>query len=73
MRRCEVFDFFFGGTWPDGPQVSIRLGSLDGDPGLRPEFHTHVDSKAVWDEIADSLPQYPGDWSADARPRTEGR
>lgn len=23
----------FGGTWPDGPEVSIRLGTLDTDPG----------------------------------------
>jgi hypothetical protein len=50
----------FGGTWPDGPEVSIRLGSVDGDPGIRPEFHTFVDSKAVWDEILDDLPQYSG-------------
>ncbi len=50
----------FGGTWPDGPEVSIRLGSVDGDPGIRPQLHTFVDSKAVWDEILDDLPQYPG-------------
>ena len=49
----------FGGTWPDGPEVSIRFGSLDGDPGIRPQYHTFVGSKAVWDDIVDSLPQYP--------------
>jgi hypothetical protein len=53
----------FGGTWPEGDQVSIRLGSLDGDPGIRPQFHTFVDSKAPWDEITDELPQYPGPWA----------
>lgn len=58
----------FGGTWPDGPQISIRLGAIDGDPGVRPQFHTHVASKAPWDEIVDDLPQYPGDWSKDAQP-----
>lgn len=63
----------FGGTWPDGPQVSIRLGAIDGDPGIRPEFHTFVDSKAPWDEITDDLPQYPGAWSKDAKPRGGGR
>jgi hypothetical protein len=52
----------FGGTWPDGPEVSIRLGSLDGDPGIRPQFHTFVDSRAPWDEITDDLPRYPGPW-----------
>jgi hypothetical protein len=50
----------FGGTWPDGLEVSIRLGSVDGDPGIRPQFHTFVDSKAVWDEITDDLPRHPG-------------
>jgi len=50
----------FGATWPQGPEVSIRLGTVDGDPGLRPKYHTFVDSKAVWDEILDDLPQYPG-------------
>lgn len=58
----------FGGSWPHGPQVSIRLGALDGDPGLRPEFHTHVESVAVWHEIRDDLPRYRGDWSRDAEP-----
>ena len=50
----------FGGTWPEGDEVSIRLGALDGDPGIRPQFHTFVDSKAAWDEIRDDLPQHPG-------------
>jgi DNA-3-methyladenine glycosylase I len=50
----------FGGTWPDGPEVSIRLGALDGDPGIRPQYHTFVASRAPWDEITDDLPQYPG-------------
>jgi hypothetical protein len=58
----------FGGTWPEGPQVSIRLGAFDGDPGIRPQFHTFVDSKAPWDAITDDLPQYPGAWSPDAAP-----
>lgn len=48
----------FGGTWPDGPEVSIRLGTVDGDPGIRPQYHTHVGSRAVWNDIHDDLPQY---------------
>jgi hypothetical protein len=40
--------------------VSIRFGSLDGDPGIVPQFHTFVGSKTAWDEIRDDLPQYPG-------------
>lgn len=50
----------FGGTWPDGPEVSIRFGTLDGDPGIRPQCHTFVGSKAPWDEILDDLPQHEG-------------
>jgi hypothetical protein len=39
----------FGGDWPDGPEVSIRLGSVDGDPGIRPQYHIFVGSKAVYE------------------------
>ena len=49
----------FGGDWPDGDEVSIRMGTLDDDPGIRPQFHAFVDSMAPWDEIYDDLPQYP--------------
>ena len=50
----------FGGTWPGGSEVSVRLGSLDADPRIRPQCHTFVDSRAPWDEITDDLPQHPG-------------
>jgi len=50
----------FGGQWPEGDEVTFRLGSVDGDPGIRPQFHTFVGSRAVWDEITDDLPQYEG-------------
>ena len=49
----------FGGDWPDGDQVSIRMGAFDDDPGIRPQFHTYVDSRAPWDIITDNLPQFP--------------
>lgn len=38
-------------------QMRIRLGSLDGDPGVRPAFHWAVESKAPWFTITDDLPQ----------------
>jgi hypothetical protein len=50
----------FGGTWPEGDEVSIRMGAFDDDPGIRIQFHTFVDSRAPWDEITDALPRYPG-------------
>ena len=53
----------FGGEWPDGPQVSIRMGAFDDDPGIRPQFHTYVDSRALWDMITDDLPQHTEAWS----------
>jgi hypothetical protein len=40
--------------------VSVRCGTLDGDPGLRPSLHTHVAARAPWYEICDGLPQRPG-------------
>ena len=35
--------------------VSLRCGTLDGDPGLRPTAHLHAAAKAPWTEIADAL------------------
>ena len=40
--------------------VSVRSGTLDGDPELRPGAHYHVASKAPWYEICDGLAQQPG-------------
>lgn len=49
----------FGRTWPEGEEISVRLGALDGDPEIRPEFHTFVDSRAPWDVLPDDgLPRY---------------
>lgn len=62
----------FGGEWPDGEQVSIRLGAFDDDPGIRPQFHTYVDSRAPWDEITDDLPQYREAWT-ESEPAIDGR
>jgi hypothetical protein len=53
----------FGGDWPDGPQVSIRMGAFDDDPAIRPQFHTYVDCRAPWDEITDDLLQYREAWT----------
>ena len=51
----------FGGTWPDGPEVAVRFGSLDGDPRIRPQYHSHTASAASWDEIPeDGLPRHAG-------------
>ena len=49
----------FGRRWPEGDEVAIRMGTLDGDPGIRGEFHTFVDSAPSWAPVAeDGLPRY---------------
>jgi hypothetical protein len=51
----------FGGTWPDGPEVSIRLGTLDDDPGIRPQYHSFAAGVPPWDRLPDDgLPRYDG-------------
>lgn len=40
--------------------VSIRCGTLDTDPTVRPSVHAYAASKAPWFEICDQLPQRPG-------------
>ena len=51
----------FGGDWPDGDEVSVRLGTLDDDPQIRPQYHSFVASRAPWDELPeDGLPRYEG-------------
>jgi hypothetical protein len=38
--------------------VSVPAGSLDSDPGISPNGHIYVDSKAPWFEITDDWPQF---------------
>jgi hypothetical protein len=40
-------------------ELGIPLGILDDDPGIRPQCHVFVASKAPWFEITDDLPQFP--------------
>jgi hypothetical protein len=44
---------------PDRGIVSVPAGTLDTEPGIRPQAHIYVASKAPWFEITDDLPQYP--------------
>jgi hypothetical protein len=36
----------------------VPLGTLDDDPGVRPELHVYVANKAPWFTITDDLPQF---------------
>lgn len=45
--------------------TSVRLGAVDGDPGIRPQWHQFVAYAASWEDIPDDgLPRY-----AEAKPR----
>jgi hypothetical protein len=48
-------------THPDDPGlVSVRMGAIDGDPGIRPSAHQFADYAAPWDPIPDDgLPRFP--------------
>ena len=42
----------------DRPEtIVVTLGTIDGDPQVRPGRHVFVGSKAPWYDIADALPQ----------------
>ncbi len=57
----ECGSSLFGGTWPEGPEVSVRFGALDGDPAIRPQYRSFVASKAPWDDLPDDgLPRFSG-------------
>ena len=47
---------------PDNPEIiNVRMGSFDGDPGVRPTGRVHVASAAVWEPIPDDgLIRLPG-------------
>jgi hypothetical protein len=38
--------------------VNVPAGSLDTDPGIEPSAHIYVGSKAPWERISDSIPQF---------------
>lgn len=55
-RHCGSSLFFDHSAAPQF--MFIAVGTLDDDPGARPEAHIFVASKAPWFEIEDDLPQY---------------
>ena len=56
----ECGSSLFGGDWPHGEEVSIRMGAFDDDPGITPQAHVFVESRAAWDVLPDDgLPRHP--------------
>ena len=69
-RRCGSNLQFLADARPG--VIELAIGSLDDDPGKRPEGHIFVGSKAPWFEIADGLPRLaadvPAGWAPPAVP-----
>jgi len=41
--------------------AGVRLGAVDGDPGIRPQWHQYTDYSPAWEALPDDgLPRYPG-------------
>ena len=57
--RCGSQLFWSHDGAPDA--VSVALGTVEGDPGGRPEAHVHDDDRGCWVGIDDALPRFPGD------------
>ncbi len=51
---CEVCGsaLFSGDPFSDR-EVAVRLGALDRDPGIRPQYRQFVDSAVTWEPIPD--------------------
>jgi hypothetical protein len=50
---------FSGDPFSD-EQIVVRLGTLDRDPGIRPQYRQFVESAASWEPIPDDgLPRHP--------------
>lgn len=53
-----------GALWSQSPRdpeiLSLRLGTFDGDPGIRPSYRQYVAYAAPWEPIPeDGLPRFP--------------
>jgi hypothetical protein len=45
----------------DGEILIVRMGAIDGDPGVRPATHQFAASAPPWEEIReDGLPRFEG-------------
>jgi hypothetical protein len=58
---CSVCGGHLWSQPPEGGDVhGVRLGAIDGDPGIRPMERAFTDYAAVWEPIPDDgLPRYP--------------
>ena len=61
-KRCGSTLQFLFDLEPE--MVYVTLGTMDGDPGVRPEVHIFAGSRAPWYDITDDLPQFD-EWTDD--------
>jgi len=56
----ECGSALFSRTPGDPEKIGVRLGAIEGDPGVRPSSHQYVAYAAVWEPIPDDgLPRHP--------------
>jgi len=56
---CRQCGGKFTFDWSEAPELLwLAAGGLDDDPGLIPQAHIFVGSKAEWFDIEDTLPQH---------------
>ena len=56
--HCAVCGSLLYSVVRDGAFVHVAMGTLIDDPGIRPNCHIFVGSKAPWFTITDDLPQH---------------
>ena len=49
----ECGSHLFSRNPDDLSEMSVRLGAFDGDPGVRPSWHTYVDYAPPWEPVPD--------------------
>ena len=54
---CSACGSSMGGT-ENGKVTLVTLGTIEGDPGIKPRSHIFVGSKAPWYDITDDLPRF---------------
>ena len=58
---AECGSAVFSGDPLNDEEVAVRLGTLDGDPGIRPEYRMFADFAAPWEPLPDDgLTRYSG-------------
>lgn len=60
MRFCTQCGSSLFTEKPLSNTVHLRLGTLDTEPSVWPQFHVHVESLPTWSTICDGLPCVDG-------------